>query len=254
MKTFLFFVCSFCLMTTTMRAGQPLSYFNGTWENINPNTNSIVKVDISVSGTTVSVRPWGKCSPTPCDWTSQIGVAYTNTSAGNISANTEGITAVYSPGFSVSTVVITPTPEKISVSVYTKFTDGSGRTNFTITESFVRGNAGGGGGGASFAAPIMVSPKCGSTFDFYPRTTPVKWQPVAGAATYTVEVDCFHCCKSGVWCSDVGKPWKVVPNLTETYYKFDYVGAQEGRWRVWAVKADGTQSPKSEWCTFRYTK
>jgi len=72
-----------------------------------------------------------------------------------------------------------------------------------------------------------------------------------------VELDCLHCCESGKWCSDLGKPWKVAREITAARtpgYKFEFAGAQPGRWRVWAVDKAGHEGEKSPWRTFRFTK
>jgi hypothetical protein len=104
------------------------------------------------------------------------------------------------------------------------------------------------------SAPVHVSPPNGSIFDNYPRTTTVVWKPVTGAAQYMVEVDCFHCCERDRWCTDVGRTWQVSPPLDGTSWTFDFVGAQPGRWRVWAISAAGSRGPKSDWWTFTYTR
>jgi len=104
------------------------------------------------------------------------------------------------------------------------------------------------------AAPAQLSPANGSVFENYPRTTRLQWSPVPGAATYTVEIDAYDV-GSGRWFSDLaGKPWGLVPNIKETSYTFDFVGAQPGRWRVWAVDANGQEGPQSGWWEFRYTR
>ena len=103
-------------------------------------------------------------------------------------------------------------------------------------------------------APTQLSPADGSVFDHYPRTTTLKWTAVPGATSYTVEIDCYHCCQSGKWCTDVGKTYNLVPDIKATSYTFDFVGAQPGRWRVWAVDAIGQESPKTGWWEFRYTR
>jgi hypothetical protein len=102
--------------------------------------------------------------------------------------------------------------------------------------------------------PVQVSPPDGVTYDVYPRTTKLVWNPTPGAQTYGVEIDCFHCCSNNQWCADVGRPFRVVRDLTQTDYTFDFVGAQPGRWRVWAVYASGQESQKSPWRGFTYTK
>jgi len=46
----------------------PASEFVGNWGNVDSATNSITKVYIQVDATNVTIHPWGKCSPTDCDW------------------------------------------------------------------------------------------------------------------------------------------------------------------------------------------
>jgi hypothetical protein len=111
-----------------------------------------------------------------------------------------------------------------------------------------------GSGALAILTPTQLTPADGSVFDHYPRTTTLKWTAVPGATSYTVEIDCYHCCQSGKWCTDVGETWKLVPNLKATSYTFNFVGAQPGRWRVWAVDASGQESPKTGWWEFRYTR
>jgi len=102
------------------------------------------------------------------------------------------------------------------------------------------------------APPVQISPPEGSVFEHYPRTTTVTWAEVQGVYSYGVEVDCYHCCAEGEWCTDVGQTWFVTSEIYETNYTFDFVGAQPGRWRVWAIYPDGTEGPKSGWWEFRY--
>jgi hypothetical protein len=104
------------------------------------------------------------------------------------------------------------------------------------------------------ATPVQLSPANGTVFNQFPRTTTLQWSAVPGAATYTIEIDCYLCCASNKWCTDVGRTFAVVPNIKGTNYVFNFVGAQPGRWRVWAVDASGHEGPSSAWWEFRYTK
>jgi hypothetical protein len=104
------------------------------------------------------------------------------------------------------------------------------------------------------APPQLVSPPDGSVFDHYPRTTTLSWEAVPEALSYTVEIDCYHCCARGQWCTDVGRTWSVNPGITTTSYTFDFVGAQPGRWRVRATYRDGKDGPSSGWWEFAYTR
>lgn len=95
-------------------------------------------------------------------------------------------------------------------------------------------------------APQQIAPMNGEVFSHFPRRTTLQWQAVAGAARYKIEVEY----KGG------GKWYTLLrPRLVSgTQYTFDFVGAQPGRWRVWAVDAQGHEGPKSGWWEFRFTK
>jgi hypothetical protein len=104
------------------------------------------------------------------------------------------------------------------------------------------------------STPVPISPLDGTVYSHYPRLTVLQWEEMQGAASYTVEVDCFHCCRYDAWCTDVGGRSKVTPGIKTTVYSFKFVGKQPGRWRVWAVTADRKEGPKSEWMQFTYTR
>lgn len=103
---------------------------------------------------------------------------------------------------------------------------------------------------AALPAPKLVSPEDLSHFDHHPRTTVLVWKAVPGAAGYRVETDYQY---SGKWASeDRGMAYAV--EVTATSYIFDFVGAQPGRWRVWAFDARGREGAKSEWREFVYSR
>ncbi len=97
-----------------------------------------------------------------------------------------------------------------------------------------------------FPTPKQLSPTSGTTFSNYLRTTTLKWSSVSGAASYSLEVE-YGDSNYKWWASAISKT-----GLKTTSYKFDVVGAQPGRWRVWAVDANGYKSAKSPWWYFRY--
>lgn len=93
--------------------------------------------------------------------------------------------------------------------------------------------------------PTQISPANGQVFDHYPRKTTLEWKAVLGATTYVIEIGY----KSGnKWISYSPR------STNKTSYTFNFVGAQPGRWRVWAVGAGGQESPKTNWWEFRYTR
>jgi hypothetical protein len=104
------------------------------------------------------------------------------------------------------------------------------------------------------SAPVQISPKNGTVFEHYPRKTPLRWQTVAGASNYSVEVDCYHCCATDNWCTDVGQTWRTFTSIGDNTYTFEFVGAQMGRWRVWGIDANGNAGPGSGWWEFEYVQ
>jgi len=103
---------------------------------------------------------------------------------------------------------------------------------------------------AQLPAPVQLSPANGTVFNNFPRITKLVWSAVRGAASYTVEIE--FCLPVG--CASNTVPLQLKPNLTATNYTFDFLGAQPGRWRVWAVDAAGQEGPISGWWEFRYTR
>jgi hypothetical protein len=93
--------------------------------------------------------------------------------------------------------------------------------------------------------PSQLSPTSGTIFNKFPRHTVLRWSKVDGAASYMVEVEY----NDSKW-----EPSVLTSTGKATIYKFDFVGKQSGRWRVWAVGPDGNESKKSAWWGFKYTK
>ena len=117
--------------------------------------------------------------------------------------------------------------------------------------------------GINLPAPVQLSPAEGEKLLRAPRTTILQWEKVEGASRYEVEVDycrnspdpkqCLHPTPLVFVFPSLGNPPK--PNTTEdTNLTFDFVGAQPGRWRVWAVDNDGRKGFKSPWRTFIYLR
>jgi hypothetical protein len=105
-------------------------------------------------------------------------------------------------------------------------------------------------------APIQTSPADRMELsEAWPnRATTLEWQAVEGAAFYKVEVDyCYGLDKSLREC--VNPQPNQLPTIVQgTSYQFRFVGAQPGRWRVWAVDRKGKEGFKSPWRTFFHLK
>ncbi len=99
-------------------------------------------------------------------------------------------------------------------------------------------------------APVQLSPANGTIFNNYPRTTTLQWQAVSGAVSYSVEVDYYS--PGDTTCTS-GALLKNPTGLTTTSYTFDFVGAQPGCWKVWAVDSGGQAGTVSDWWLFTYT-
>lgn len=113
--------------------------------------------------------------------------------------------------------------------------------------------------GLNLAAPLQISPADMVELDSYPRVTRLEWSAVEGALSYSVEVDfCRGDAKDRRTCVNP-QPLRIKGNATmsglvETSYEFEFVGAQPGRWRVWAIDREGREGFKSPWRTFFYLK
>jgi hypothetical protein len=111
--------------------------------------------------------------------------------------------------------------------------------------------------GLHLPAPAQKAPADGSVFNHYPRLTRLEWASVEGAASYAVEVDfCSGRRKNTADCSNP-QPLRISANpptssIEGTAYEFHFVGAQPGRWRVWAVDGEGREGFKSPWRLFVY--
>lgn len=110
----------------------------GSWTNPTP-SGSLVGIKITGTVANPVVQAFGQCSPTPCDWGKVRGVTY-----GTSISSTSGATllAPFKFGFKNAQLVITYTRTKagprLTVGEYNEFTDGSGRSNYAKTETFVR--------------------------------------------------------------------------------------------------------------------
>lgn len=119
------------------------SQFVGNWENVDPNTSGVTKLTINkfqlFGATIITLRAFGQCVPTDCDWGTVTATAYAPSVSSNLDNTARALTATYNPGFAVKQVVIRPlTGERLQADIYTRFTDGSGRTNYNATYIFKR--------------------------------------------------------------------------------------------------------------------
>jgi hypothetical protein len=111
--------------------------------------------------------------------------------------------------------------------------------------------------GVHLPAPVQLAPADNAKFKHYPRTTKLEWTPVAGAVSYTVDLDyCEGNQRDRSACVDpqplILKENPPLKGILGTTYQFLFLGAQPGRWRVWAVDKEGRTGFKSPWRRFFY--
>jgi len=144
---------------------------------------------------------------------------------------------------------ITVAPETTAeLSVFLKRAEAAAEKSISETEKVT---------GVNLGAPKQLSPGSRTVFDHYPRRATLKWSPIEGAASYSVEVDfCEGGRKNQSVCVNP-QPLRITNNppmsgIAGTTYEFEFVGAQAGRWRVWALDKEGREGFKSPWRSFVY--
>lgn len=112
----------------------------GTWNNVNPTSGGIVKIEITNDPTGFKVHTYGSCSPTPCDHGAIAASPFSKTIASSIA---QGLSAQYNFGFSTMLV----TAQRVynidggtflELETRTKFAPGDTRYDYTRTEIFRR--------------------------------------------------------------------------------------------------------------------
>jgi hypothetical protein len=113
--------------------------FAGSWINTDSSTGGITRLEISGTGTDVRVHAWGSCTPQDCDWGEVAAYAYGPNVSADLNASAEAISAVYDTGFSQTILIIHPVAgDLLEVDALTRFTDQSGRSSYTSTDTFMR--------------------------------------------------------------------------------------------------------------------
>lgn len=105
--------------------------------------------------------------------------------------------------------------------------------------------------GPSAAIPVVDDDRLRDTsYAHRSRALTLEWAPAPRAVSYTVEIE--SCVDPA--CASRPNPYQPVAGVTGFSHTFAFVGAQPGRWRVFAVDGDGAASPRSPWRYFRFTR
>ncbi len=142
-KTVLGLATLVLMLTLQSSAFAQVSQFVGAWENVAPNTSGVTRLNINEFNLFgiqfITLRAWGQCHPTDCDWGTVGATAYAPSVSSDLDSTARALTATFNPGFAVKLVVIRPSRGgRLQADIYTRFTDGSGRTNYNATYIFKR--------------------------------------------------------------------------------------------------------------------
>jgi len=116
-----------------------ISQFTGTWKNADPNTRGITRLTITGNGNALKMQAWGKCTPQDCDWGEVTAYPYAPDVSSGIEQNAQAVSATFNTSFSQTLVIVRPlSRSSLRAETYTRFTDGSGRSNYTSSYTLNR--------------------------------------------------------------------------------------------------------------------
>jgi len=128
------------LLITATCSSASIDQFAGSWNNVDPNTSGITKIEIAASGTSAQVHVWGRCHPSDCDWGTVKAQAFASSVSSDL-AGADTLIAVFDSGFSETTLVMELSGNTLIVDSYDRFTDGSGRSNYLANYKFQKAPA-----------------------------------------------------------------------------------------------------------------
>ena len=118
-------------------ASAGLDQFSGRWGNINTKTRGVTRLEISIVDSKVKVHAYGMCLPKDCDLGELEGIAYAPNVGSKLSETAQAITVSYAGGERI--MILRPIAnDRLQVETFTRFTDKSGRTDYTSTYTFAR--------------------------------------------------------------------------------------------------------------------
>jgi hypothetical protein len=119
----------------------------GTWVNTNPNTGNVKQIVVRRDGTGgITVDAFGACTPTLCEWGAVPAIVYgssvSSTTGTMFQTNQRFVSngAEWSRKELFGELLSTSAGPRLRVRQLTAFSDGSGRRNYTVTETFALGH------------------------------------------------------------------------------------------------------------------
>jgi hypothetical protein len=126
--------------TTWRTPPHPAPVLAGTWVNTNPHTKSLADLVLQTTRHGLEADGFGACSPRPCEWGLIPATTYGPSVTARIGTSFQ---AKWNFGFSRVFLLVNYTRwhgrPSLAVDEYTIFTDGSHRSNYTVTETLVKG-------------------------------------------------------------------------------------------------------------------
>ena len=180
----------------------PNPALSGTWANTNPATRNVVDIVIAGNKGGIEVDGFGACSPSPCQWGNVPGTVF----GANVSAAAgSSFEADWNFGFAHTVLLGTLTERNrlstLTVQEFTTFTDGSGRANYAVTETFVRAKpmtaASTGTAGVSYPLGDSVAPApslLGTWVNTSPTSPSIRKIIVGRTPAGTLSVSAFGAC------------------------------------------------------------
>jgi hypothetical protein len=112
----------------------------GTWVNTNSATHSVAAIVVATNPKGIVVDGFGVCHPTLCEYGRIAGTVFGPTVAATVGTS---FAAQWNPGFArnvfLATYSVIAKKPTLTVQEFTTFTDGSKRSNYVTTETFVKG-------------------------------------------------------------------------------------------------------------------
>jgi serine/threonine protein kinase len=107
-------------ITPTPPLGTRMEDFIGTWVNVDDNTGGVTRVVVKkANNTTLSIKAYGKCSPSDCDWSAMVG------SDPQTPFTPNKVIFYYVFSFKTTRVTLERASDKMLVETYDTFSDGS---------------------------------------------------------------------------------------------------------------------------------